>query len=58
MEPRINAFDRRKETTRLAEQVRRLDVPGSQDPSQFARDKTELAGRPAALARDAETRLG
>jgi len=42
----------------LADQVRRLDVPGSRDPSQFARDKTELAGKLAALARGAETRLG
>jgi hypothetical protein len=58
MESRINASDRRKETTRLPEQVRRLDVLGSQDPSQFARDKPELAGRLAALARNSETRLG
>jgi hypothetical protein len=42
----------------LAEQVRRLDPPGRRDPEQFWRDKTELAGQIAALARDAETRLG
>lgn len=42
----------------LAEQVRRLDPPGRRDPERFWRDKTELAGQIAALAWDAETRLG
>jgi hypothetical protein len=42
----------------LAEQVRRLDPPGRHDPEQFWRDKTELAGQIAALARDAQIRLG
>jgi hypothetical protein len=42
----------------LADQVRRLDPPGRRDPEQFWRDKTELAGQIAALARDAQSRLG
>jgi hypothetical protein len=42
----------------LAEQVRRLDPPGRHDPEQFWRDKTELAGQIAALAWDAQERLG
>ena len=42
----------------LAEQVRRLDPPERHDPEQFWCDKTELAGRIAALAWDAQDRLG
>ncbi len=42
----------------LAEQVRRLDPPGSSDPERFWRDKTELAARLAALGRDAAVRFG
>jgi hypothetical protein len=42
----------------LADQVRRLDPPGRHDPEQFWRDKSDLAGQIAALARDARDRLG
>jgi hypothetical protein len=42
----------------FADQVRRLDPPGRHDPERFWEAKTELAGQLAALAYDAETRLG
>jgi hypothetical protein len=38
--------------------ARHLDPPGRHNPEQFWRDKTELAGQIAALAYDAERRLG
>jgi hypothetical protein len=42
----------------LADQVRRLNPPGRHDPERFWEAKTELAGQLAALAYDAESRLG
>jgi hypothetical protein len=42
----------------LAEQVRRLDPPDRRDPEAFHMAKSELAGQIAALAYDAESRLG
>jgi hypothetical protein len=41
----------------LADQVRRLDPSGRHDPERFWRDRTELAGRIAALAIDAKSRF-
>ena len=42
----------------LADQVRRLDPPAQQDPERFREAKTEIAGQLAALAWDAQERLG
>jgi hypothetical protein len=42
----------------LADQVRRLDPPDRRDPEAFHIAKSDLAGQLAALARDAQSRLG